>query len=90
MTGCTYETAGLVCGAPDARQYLTGYCCVEHAPWAIAGRPDPDLAATPEPNLGAQPYVYRRNDTALIDDRARKSGKRASGQQRRASYEGST
>lgn len=75
-----------VCGA-DGRLYLPGPRCPLHTPAALAGRPEPS-GQYPEPFPGAQVFRFRENDTALIDQRARKSGKRASGKQRRAAHEG--
>jgi hypothetical protein len=74
------------CARGRAALYLQGPRCDEHAPWAVAGRDDPRPHATPEPLPGAQTWSFRKSDTALFDERARKSGKRASGKQREASH----
>jgi len=72
-----------VCGAPGARLYLPGRRCPLHTPAALSGRPEP-AGQYPEPFPGAQVFRFRENDTSLTDERARKSGKRSSGKQRRA------
>lgn len=75
--------------ASSLRPYLNGVVCPTHTPAAAAGRPEPRGQDT-GPLPGAQPFHFRANDTALIDQRARASGKRASGQQRRASHAADT
>lgn len=88
---CELWTGGAYCGAAgDVRAYVPGPRCPDHTPAALAGRPD----HTPDPErtldglraaLGLA-WTFRASDTALVDQRARDSGKRASGAQRRASH----
>lgn len=76
-----------VCGSTaGVRLYLPGLSCPAHTPAAEAGRPEP-TGQYPEPFPGAQTYRYRANDSAPIDQRARKSGKRANRQQRAGARE---
>jgi len=74
---------GGFCGAPGALPYIVGARCPQHTPAALAGRPevvvDPDLSLDGLMRRAGRVFNYRATDNALADERAIKSGKRASG-----------
>lgn len=90
MTGAC-EQGVPACGSTDnVHPYLTGLACPLHTPAAAAGReevvPDPEWGSEAGYAKSGWHRSFNRNDTALIDNRARASGKRASGAMRRANH----
>lgn len=87
---CTHWADGGYCGNQDSRHYLPRERCAPHTPAALAGRPEArvDPALTLDGLRAAHGLVwgFNANDTALYDQRARDSGKRASGAQRKAAH----
>ena len=75
---CGHGTgAGRICGAREGtRLYTCGRRCDAHAPWALAGRGDPDLQG---PYCTVRKYRVPTPDAAtwsVVDARAIASGKR--------------
>jgi len=63
-------------GLQKARLYACGWRCDRHAPWALAGRPEP--LPGPGPLPGAWTTPTPQSASALFDARAIASGKRRS------------
>lgn len=78
-----------------ARLYPAGWRCDEHAPWALAGRPNPDSQVDPARTLDAlrlaaglrADAVYAPSMTVL-DKRNRDAGRTVSPERRRQAHDG--